>query len=187
MPVAVEKPPRVIGRNTVHAMQSGLFLGYVALVEGLIDRIAAEMEGAADGGRDRRPRRDHRPRDRPHPPGRAGAHPHRAPDPPPAATWVERRGPRRRARPGDRPPRSRRADPARRGGSGRRRAPAGPRPGSTRPPSATAARARRRRSRPRARSAGSRGGPATKRVCTPSVERSTDPRGRRAMARLVRP
>jgi type III pantothenate kinase len=43
--VAVEKPPRVIGRNTVQCMQSGLFLGYVALVEGLIDRIAAEMEG----------------------------------------------------------------------------------------------------------------------------------------------
>ena len=36
-------PPHVIGRNTVHAMQSGLFLGYVAMIEGLVARIKAEM------------------------------------------------------------------------------------------------------------------------------------------------
>jgi len=36
-------PPSPIGRNTSHAMQSGLFLGYVGLVEGLVTRIKAAM------------------------------------------------------------------------------------------------------------------------------------------------
>jgi type III pantothenate kinase len=43
----------VIGRNTIHAMQSGLVLGHIAMVEGLIDRIRAELGGAqvvATGG-----------------------------------------------------------------------------------------------------------------------------------------
>jgi len=38
-------PPAAIGRNTVHAMQSGLILGYVGLIEGLIGRIRAELGG----------------------------------------------------------------------------------------------------------------------------------------------
>lgn len=37
-------PPSVIGHNTVHAMQSGLFLGYVAMIEGLVTRIKAELQ-----------------------------------------------------------------------------------------------------------------------------------------------
>ena len=36
-------PPSAIGRNTVHAMQAGIFLGYVSLVEGLVQRIKATM------------------------------------------------------------------------------------------------------------------------------------------------
>lgn len=36
-------PPAAIGRNTVHAMQSGLFLGYVAMIEGLVARIKDEL------------------------------------------------------------------------------------------------------------------------------------------------
>jgi type III pantothenate kinase len=32
-------PPDPVGRNTIHAMQSGIFWGYVALVEGLTKRI----------------------------------------------------------------------------------------------------------------------------------------------------
>lgn len=36
-------PPNVIGRNTVHSMQAGLVLGYVCMVEGLVDRIKAEL------------------------------------------------------------------------------------------------------------------------------------------------
>ncbi len=40
--VALEKPPRVIGRNTVHAMQSGTYFGYSAMVDGLIEKIIEE-------------------------------------------------------------------------------------------------------------------------------------------------
>lgn len=40
-------PPSIIGRNTIHAMQAGLVLGYVAMVEGVIDRIRAELPGAS--------------------------------------------------------------------------------------------------------------------------------------------
>jgi len=36
-------PPAAIGRNTVHALQSGIFLGYLGLIEGLITRIKAEL------------------------------------------------------------------------------------------------------------------------------------------------
>jgi len=32
----------VVGRNTVHAIQSGLIYGYVALVDGLVERIQEE-------------------------------------------------------------------------------------------------------------------------------------------------
>ncbi len=36
------KPRHVVGRNTVHAIQSGLIYGYVALVDGLVTRIQKE-------------------------------------------------------------------------------------------------------------------------------------------------
>ena len=39
------RPERVIGRNTVASMQSGLVFGYVAMVDGLCARMAAEMGG----------------------------------------------------------------------------------------------------------------------------------------------
>jgi type III pantothenate kinase len=38
-------PPSPIGKNTIHAMQSGIFLGYVALVEGMVARLKAAMGG----------------------------------------------------------------------------------------------------------------------------------------------
>ncbi|HPU15198.1 MAG TPA: type III pantothenate kinase [Polymorphobacter sp.] len=47
--IAVEPPTSgsnnasVIGKNTVHAMQSGVFWGYVGLIEGLTNRIKAEV------------------------------------------------------------------------------------------------------------------------------------------------
>ncbi len=41
--VEIVKPPTVIGKNTVAAMQSGLFYGYLSLVEGIIDRIRKEV------------------------------------------------------------------------------------------------------------------------------------------------
>lgn|SRR5690606_25463133 len=36
-------PPRIIGRNTPHAMQSGIIHGYASLVDGLIHKIKEEM------------------------------------------------------------------------------------------------------------------------------------------------
>jgi type III pantothenate kinase len=41
--VDLERPPSVIGRNTVHAMQSGLLFGYIALVEGMVARFRNEL------------------------------------------------------------------------------------------------------------------------------------------------
>jgi len=43
--VEVRKPATVIGQNTVSAMQSGLFFGYVEMVDGLVRRIRAELAG----------------------------------------------------------------------------------------------------------------------------------------------
>jgi type III pantothenate kinase len=45
--IDVRKPPRVIGTNTIGAMQSGLFWGYIDMVEGLVRRMKLELGGAA--------------------------------------------------------------------------------------------------------------------------------------------
>ncbi|MFW6183305.1 MAG: type III pantothenate kinase, partial [Chloroflexota bacterium] len=42
--VALEAPPRVLGRNTTHAIQSGLVFGYTSLVEGLVQRLRDEVQ-----------------------------------------------------------------------------------------------------------------------------------------------
>ena len=41
--VDLQRPPAAIGRNTVHAMQSGLLFGYVSLVEGMVARFRSEL------------------------------------------------------------------------------------------------------------------------------------------------
>ncbi len=41
--VDLVRPPKAIGTNTVHAMQSGLIFGYVGLVEGMVARFRAEL------------------------------------------------------------------------------------------------------------------------------------------------
>ena len=41
--VELQRPPAAIGRNTTHAMQSGLLFGYVALVEGMVGRFREEL------------------------------------------------------------------------------------------------------------------------------------------------
>ena len=46
--VELVRPPKAIGRNTVHTMQSGLVLGYAGLVEGLVRRLGREMAGPGD-------------------------------------------------------------------------------------------------------------------------------------------
>lgn len=52
--IDLQVPPSVIGRNTVHAMQSGLLFGYVSMVEGMVTRFRAElgsdMKVVATGG-----------------------------------------------------------------------------------------------------------------------------------------
>ncbi len=52
--VAIAKPDRVIGRDTVSAMQSGVFWGYIDLIDGLVERIKSEysapMTVVATGG-----------------------------------------------------------------------------------------------------------------------------------------
>jgi type III pantothenate kinase len=45
--IDVRKPANVIGRTTVTSMQSGLFFGYVGLVEGLVQRLQRELGGSA--------------------------------------------------------------------------------------------------------------------------------------------
>ncbi len=52
--ILIEKPQQVIGQDTVPAMQSGVFWGYIGLIEGLAKRIAQEfgeqMTVVATGG-----------------------------------------------------------------------------------------------------------------------------------------
>jgi type III pantothenate kinase len=47
--VDVRKPGSVVGRTTLGAIQSGLFYGYLGMVEGLMQRITAELGGNAIG------------------------------------------------------------------------------------------------------------------------------------------
>lgn len=51
--IPLEPPPQVIGDNTIKAMQSGLVLGHLCMVEGLIDRMKEQIGPArviATGG-----------------------------------------------------------------------------------------------------------------------------------------
>ncbi|MDM7982826.1 MAG: type III pantothenate kinase [Maricaulis sp.] len=52
--VAIAKPQRVMGRDTVSAMQSGVFWGYIDLIDGLVERLKSEyaqpMTVIATGG-----------------------------------------------------------------------------------------------------------------------------------------
>jgi type III pantothenate kinase len=41
--IEITAPPAVIGTNTVHSMQSGIFYGYISLIEGIIKLISKEM------------------------------------------------------------------------------------------------------------------------------------------------
>ena len=45
--VELVRPPRVVGRTTVQAIQSGVIFGYTALVDGLVERIRQENDAAA--------------------------------------------------------------------------------------------------------------------------------------------
>ena len=41
--VEIAPPPQAVARNTVHSMQSGLFFGYVGLVDGIVGRMILEL------------------------------------------------------------------------------------------------------------------------------------------------
>ena len=41
--VEIRRPARVIGTNTVSSMQSGLFYGYLGMVDGILERLLGEM------------------------------------------------------------------------------------------------------------------------------------------------
>lgn len=41
--IELEKPKKVIGRNTIHAMQAGIIFGYAGQVDGIVGRIRKEM------------------------------------------------------------------------------------------------------------------------------------------------
>ncbi len=45
--VEFARPPAVIGKNTVHSMQSGLVFGYVSLVDGICARMTSDLGGTA--------------------------------------------------------------------------------------------------------------------------------------------
>ncbi len=45
--IELTRPPRVIARNTITAMQSGIIYGFTDLVDGLIDRMRRELGGTA--------------------------------------------------------------------------------------------------------------------------------------------
>jgi type III pantothenate kinase len=45
--VEIVRPKSVIGKNTIHCMQSGILFGYVSLVDGMVERIRSEMGGKA--------------------------------------------------------------------------------------------------------------------------------------------
>jgi len=45
--VDVREPQRVIGNGTVEALQSGLYYGYLGLVDGILERLLAELGGDA--------------------------------------------------------------------------------------------------------------------------------------------
>jgi type III pantothenate kinase len=41
--VDIKRPAKVIGTNTVTHLQSGLYFGYIGLVDGILERIEAEL------------------------------------------------------------------------------------------------------------------------------------------------
>ncbi len=42
--ITVSKPENVIGNNTIKAMSSGIYWGYVSLIKGVVEKIKAEIE-----------------------------------------------------------------------------------------------------------------------------------------------
>lgn len=43
--VDIKKPPRVLATNTVNSLQAGLYYGYIGLIDGILERLMAELGG----------------------------------------------------------------------------------------------------------------------------------------------
>ena len=41
----VRRPDQLIAKNTVGAMQAGIYYGYLGLVDGILERLLDEIEG----------------------------------------------------------------------------------------------------------------------------------------------
>lgn len=48
--IELRRPPRAIGANTIHAMQSGTVLGYIGLVSGLLTALRGELTERSPAG-----------------------------------------------------------------------------------------------------------------------------------------
>jgi type III pantothenate kinase len=48
--VDIKRPARIIGTNTIAHLQSGLFYGYIGLVDGILERILAEIQTSQPDG-----------------------------------------------------------------------------------------------------------------------------------------
>jgi type III pantothenate kinase len=51
--VDIKRPAKVVGTNTVGHLQSGLYYGYIGLVDGILDRIVAELAVTQPGAKPR--------------------------------------------------------------------------------------------------------------------------------------
>jgi type III pantothenate kinase len=51
--VDIKRPVKVIGTNTIGHLQSGLYYGYIGLVDGILDRIVAELAATQPGAKPR--------------------------------------------------------------------------------------------------------------------------------------
>jgi type III pantothenate kinase len=54
--VDIKRPARVIGTNTIAHLQSGLFYGYIGLVDGILERMLAEIEASQPNGANTTPK-----------------------------------------------------------------------------------------------------------------------------------
>lgn len=43
--VEISKPKNIVGKNTIDSIQSGIFYGYIGLVDGIVERIKKEVGG----------------------------------------------------------------------------------------------------------------------------------------------
>ena len=53
--VDLREPERLIGKNTVNSIQSGLYYGFAGLIDGIVGRVVAELGSQHQGDRHRRP------------------------------------------------------------------------------------------------------------------------------------